>query len=292
MKTSSRIILWVGLVVYGLALFSALTFYRLPADKILSGIVERMTGGDVIVSAGKLSSAPWKGHRLEDLTWTIRSGDSVLVERMEHLTLSPNFLRLFQGYVPFALKGAMAKGTFQVSAGISMIPGLHNGYAKIRLTGIHLGDVEALSVLAQRKIKGRLTAQADLNGTFKDLTKLNGRGAFMVEDGAVDILGDGLGIRNFPFARITLPFSVGNGVLDLKGGEIVGPLFGGNLEGQIRLHHDLQASPLQIKAAIIPGGFPSDGQTRETALRGAGPIVIELQGTIGTPLISWSGASP
>ena len=44
MKTRHKIFLWLGFIVYGLALFAVLTFYRLPADKILSKAVETATG--------------------------------------------------------------------------------------------------------------------------------------------------------------------------------------------------------------------------------------------------------
>jgi type II secretion system protein N len=292
MRTRTKILLCFGLIVYGLVLFSALTFYRLPADKILTRTVEKVTEGKVLVSPGKLTSTLWKGHHLEDLSWTIQAGDKVVVERMAYLTLSLNFLRLLQGYVPLTLKGAMAKGTFQMSAGVSMILGPSKGYAKLQARGIQLGEIEALTLLVQRNIKGRLAARADVHGALNDPRKLEGQGTFWVEDGALDIKGDGFGIRNLPFSRITLPFSVGNGVVDLKGGEITSPLLGGKFDGQIRLHHDLQASPLQVKARLIPGLSSPDGQAGDLPLRGTRPILFDLQGTIGRPLISWTGAFP
>ena len=95
MKRSTKIILWTGFLLYGLALFSVLTLYRLPADKILAKVLEAVTHGQVFVSAQRMSRSLWKGYRLEDLTWTVDSGGALISERMESLTLSPGFLKLF-----------------------------------------------------------------------------------------------------------------------------------------------------------------------------------------------------
>jgi len=290
MKTSTRIILWVGIIVYGLALFFALTFYRLPADKILSRTVERVTDGKMLLSVGKTSSSLWKGHHLEDITWTLQSGDFVVVERMSSLILSPSFLRILQGYVPVRLKGALAKGTFQMSAGISIFRGLNKGYANIEAAGIQLGELRALSLFAQRQIKGKLGVQADLHGALNDLRKINGQGTFVVEDGAVDIKADGFGMKTLTFAKLTFPLFLENGAADLKGGEITGPLFAGDFEGQIRLHQDLKASPLQVKARIRPGPSFQDEQAGNLPVQGDRPMVIHLQGTLAKPVISWTGA--
>jgi len=281
--------LYVGFIVYGLALFSVLTFYRLPADKILSGTVESMTDGRVLVSSGKLSSTLWRGHHLEDLTGTIQSGNSVVVARMDYLTLSPNFLGLFQGYLPVNLKGKMAKGTFQMSAGISMVRGLDNGYASLEVVGIHLGDVEALSMLAQRQIKGKLTGRADLHGPLKELRKLKGRASILIEDGTVEARMDAFGFRAIPFLKLSLPLFVQDGVASLKEGRLTGPLFSGELEGRIRLLQDLELSPLQIRAAIRPGPSLAGEKGGNLPLSGDKPLVIRLEGTIGKPLFTFAG---
>lgn len=292
MKISTKIILLIGLIVYGLVLFLALTFYRLPADKILSGTLDRMTHGKILLSVEKRSSSLWKGHLLEGLTWTIASGTSEVVESMESLTLSPNLLRLFQGYVPINMKGVIAKGSFEASVGISMLRGLRKGYASLEALGIELENLAVLNRLAQREIKGKLKGQAELYGNLNDLMRTNGQGIIVVEDGAVDIKADVFGLRTLPFTKLTLPLIVKDGVTDLKGGEIRGPVFGGEFEGQIKLHHDFQASPIQVKARITPGQSSHDGQAGKSPVRGARPIVIELRGTIGSPIISWTGALP
>jgi type II secretion system protein N len=290
MKTSTRIILWVGIIVYGLALFFALTFYRLPAERILTETVERVSDGKMLLSVGKASSSVWKGHHLEDLTWTLHSGDSVVVERMSSLILSTSFLRILQGYVPVRLKGALAKGSFQISAGISMFRGLNKGFANIEAAGIELGELGALSLFAQRQIKGKLRGQADLHGSLKDLRKIHGQGTFFVEDGAVELKAEGFGIKTLSFAKLTLPLFVKDAVADLKGGEIAGPLFAGDFEGQIRLQQNLQASPVQVKARIRPAPSFQDKQAGKLPPGGDRPMVIQLQGTLARPVISWTGA--
>ena len=160
-ENANQVILWLGLIVYGLGLFAALTFYRLPADRILSRAVEGMSDGKILVSVEKISSSIWKGHHLENLTWTIQSEDFVAVEPMAHLTLSPGFLRLLQGYVPLCLKGALAGGSFEISMGISMLRGLNKGYANIEAAGIRLEDLKGLRLFAQREIKGKVTGGSD-----------------------------------------------------------------------------------------------------------------------------------
>jgi type II secretion system protein N len=289
MKTHTKIILWVGLFVYGLLLFLALTFYRLPADEILSGVLNRMTHGKILLSAEKRSSSLWKGHQLENLTWTIDSGGSVILEPMESLSLSLNVLRFFQGYAPINMKGVLARGSFKASVGISLLRGLNKGYARIEASGIQLEDLAVLNSLAQREIQGKLRGRFDFSGTLNDLRKITGQGIILVENGAVDVNADALGLQTLPFQSLTLPLSIKNGVADLRGGEIKSPLLGGDLEGQIKLHENLQASPLQVKARVRPGSPGQDGQATKSPGQAGRPIIIELQGTIGRPLISWPG---
>ena len=249
-----------------------------------------MSDGKIIISVGKMSSSIWKGHRLENLTWTIQSEDFVVVEPMAHLTLSPGFLRLLQGYAPLCLKGALAGGSFEISMGISMLRGLNKGYANIEAAGIRLEDLEALRHLAQREIKGKVTGRAGFSGSFHDPSKIRGQGTLLVQDGALDMKTEVFGIKTLPFAKATLPFSVRNGAADINRGEIEGPLFEGDFEGRIRLHPDLQASALQVVATIRPGRSLQEGQAGTLPALGARPIVIQLQGTLAEPVISWTGA--
>lgn len=290
MKTRTRIILWAGLLVYGLGLFSALTFYRLPADKILSRAIEEISGGKMHLSTGKMSSSLWKGHHLENLTWTIQLEDFVAVEPMAYLTLSTNFLRYFQGYVPLRLKGVLGRGAFDMSAGVSMFRGLDKAYAKIDAADILLGDLAALSRFAQRRIKGQVTGRAELSGSFHDLRKIIGQGTIVIEDGAMDMRAEVFGIKTLPFSKITIPFSLRNGAAEIKKGEIEGPLFGGDFEGQIGLHPDLQAGSLEVAATIRPGPSLQQGQVGNLPALKDRPILIQLQGTVAKPMISWTGA--
>jgi type II secretion system protein N len=292
MKTGAKITFSVGLFVYGLFLFSALTFYRLPADEILSAAINRATHGEILVTAEKSSSSLWKGHHLQNLKWTIDTGSSPVVEPMESLTLSPNLFRLFQGYLPINLRGVLAKGSFQGSAGISIFRGLNRSYASLEAHGIQLENLAVINSLAQREIKGKLRGKAHLYGTLKDPARINGRGTIIVEDGAMDMRADAFGLQTLPFEEITLPITVKNGIADLNGGEIKSPLFGGDLEGQVRLHQDFLASQLHLTARIRPGPSTQDGRTAGAPGRGSRVFVIELKGTIGKPLISWSGDIP
>lgn len=287
MRKRQTVMLWVGFIVYGLVLFAVLTFYRLPADKILSKAVEKATGGKVSVSAERMSSSLWKGFYFENLTWTGQSGSAVFAEKMESLTLSPRYLGLLRGYLPVKMKGVLAKGTFQAGAGVSMIHGLSKGYATLKAQGIDLGALAAVDRIAQREIKGKLTAQADFTGPLNDLRKLNGQATILVEDGTIDTKMDALGFRTIPFEKLSLPLSVRNGTADLKGGRVAGPLLTGDLEGQIRLLQTLRLSTLQITATVRPGSsLAGKGQV---PVKGDRPFVIRLQGTIGRPLFNLAG---
>jgi type II secretion system protein N len=289
MSQRHKIMLWTGIVVYGLVLFAVLTFYRLPADKILSKALETATQGKVFVSAEKVSSSLWKGYRLENLTWTVQSGSAVVSDRMESLTLSPRYLGLLQGYLPVQMEGVMAKGTFQASAGVSMIHGLSKGYASLKALGIDLGALATVDGVLQREIKGKLTAQADFYGPLNELRKLNGQATILVVDGTVDTRVDSLGFRTIPFEKLSLPFTVRNGVASLKGGQLIGPVLAGELEGQIRLLQNLQVSPLQITATMRPGPSLTGEKGGSLPMTGDKPFVIQLQGTIGKPLFSLAG---
>jgi len=287
MTKGQKITLWLGLLVYGLALFAVLTFYRLPADRLLTKAVDAATGGKVHVSAEKVSASLWRGYRFENLTWTLQSGGAAAGVRMESLTLSPGFLGLVRGYLPVDAKGALAGGTFQISAGASMMRGLGKGYATVRAEGIDIEELGAFTRIVRREVKGRLTGQAEFYGALNELKKLNGRAGILFEDGSVDTRVEAFGIRTLPFERISLPLTVRNGVAILEGGQLAGPVLAGEFEGQIRLLPNLQVSPLQLTATVRPG--PS--LTGEGGLPRSGdkPFVIQLKGTVGKPLFTLAG---
>jgi type II secretion system protein N len=288
MKKHQKFIIWLGFIVYGLVLFAVLTYYRLPADRILSKVIENTTHGKVLVTAEKLSSSLRKGYRLENLTWTVQSGNSVVSDHMESLTLSPRFLGLLGGYLPVEMEGVLAKGTFHLGGGVSMFRGLSEGYATVKALGIHLGDVAVMNLLLQREIKGKLTGQAEFYGPLNEPRKLNGQATILVEDGAVDTRMDAFGIRTIPFEKLSLPVTVRGGVASLKGAQLIGPVLAGELEGQIRLLQNLLASPLQITATMRPG--PSLRGDKEGSFpAGDKPFVINLEGTIGKPYFNLGG---
>lgn len=290
MNRGTKIILWVGFIAYGLALFSALTFYRLPADRVLSRLADRMTHGKILLSTGKTSSSLWKGHHLEDLKWTIQAGGSVVTEHMESLIFSPDLLGLLKGYVPVKVKGTLGGGSFQGSAGASMVRWLNRGYANFEAKEIGLEDLAVLKLIAHRAIHGKMKGKVELHGALTDLKGISGQGTMVITDGAVDVRADGYGIDSLPFARLNLPFSVEKGVADLKGGDIVGPLFRGDLEGQIGLHQDLGASLLQVTARIRPAKTSQGKEAKGYQALGDSSVVLRLHGTVAKPVISWTGA--
>jgi type II secretion system protein N len=289
MKTSHKIMLWLGFILYGMVLFALLTLYRMPADKLLSKALETVSQGKVSVSPQRTSFTPWRGYRFEDLTWTVQSGGAAVSDRMESLVLSPGFLGLLKGSLPVDMEGVVAKGTFQLSAGVSMLRGLSKGYANLKATGIQLGDLATVNQIAQRQIKGRLTGQVDLYGPLNELKKLNGQANLLVEEGAVDARVDAFGFRTIAFEKLLLPLTVKNGVASLKGGLMVGPVLAGEFEGQVRLLQNLQDSPLQVTATLRPGPSLRHDKGGDLPAKGDKPFVIQLGGTIGKPLFTLAG---
>lgn len=287
--TRKRIAIWVGFLVYGLVLFALFTFYRLPADRILSHAVETATDGRVYVSAENVSASLLKGYLFENLTWTIQSEGAVFSERMESLTLSPGFIGLLRGYLPIEVEGVLAKGTFRFAAGVSMIRGLDKGYAHLNAVGVDLSNLAAVAQILQREVKGRFTGQAEFRGSLSGLKNLNGQATILFEKGTVDTRIEALGLGTIPFDKLTLPLTVQNGVASLREGRLVGPVLTGEFEGQIRLQQKLQISPLQITATLRPG--PSLAGDKPGGLPGREdkPFVVRLQGTIGKPLFTLSG---
>jgi len=288
MKTSHKIILFLGFIVYGLVLFTILSFYRLPADKVLSKAVETATKGKVSVTAEKASASLWKGYRFENVIWTVQSESAIVSDRMETLSLSPGFLGLLHFYLPFEMEGSIAKGIFQLKAGISIFRGLGKGYGDIRAFGIDLADLALVNQIAQREIKGRLTGTAEFHGPLNQPSKVNGEASILVEDGALDTRMGALGFGSIPFEELSLLLSVRNGVASIRGGQLVGPVFTGELEGQIRLLQNLEVSPIQITATMRPG-------SSSAGKRGGGvsdkPFVIQFGGTVGKPTFTLAGGS-
>jgi type II secretion system protein N len=291
MKRRTKIFLWLGFLLYGLALFCLFSFYRLPADKILAKILETVTHGQVFVSAQRVSSSVWKGYRLEKLTWVVESGGTTISEKMESLTVAPSFLKLFLGYLPIEAEGPLAGGTIRINAGVSMVRGAAKGYASLEASGIRLEDLAVTSLLMQRQIKGKLRGEAEITGSLNDLRKVNGKGTVFVEDGSVETRLDFLGLKTISFSKLTLPLSIRNGVATIKGGQITGPLLTGDLQGRIRIQQDFRTSPLQMTATIRPGPSFRQEQTRFPWIEKDRPLVVRLQGTLGKPFLSLAGGT-
>jgi type II secretion system protein N len=292
MKGQSKILLWAGFFLYGLAVFSLLTFYRLPADEILAKVVEAVSHGQVSVSEQRMSASLWEGYRLEDLTWTIEAGDTLLTERMKSLSLSPSLLKVFLGYFSVDAKGDLAGGSIQLSAGLPFVHRAGNGYASLKTDGIRIEELAAANLLMQRQIKGKLRGEADIVGPLNDLRKLSGKGAVFVEEGSVETRLDFLGLKTIPFAKLALPFTLRNGVASVKDGQIAGPLLTGDLEGWIRLQSDFRVSPIEVTATIRPGPSFDNEQTGVAVMAKNRPWVVHLRGTLSKPLFSLAGGSP
>ncbi|EFK96809.1 membrane protein [sediment metagenome] len=238
-----RKVLIAGAVVYALLLFALLTLWRLPADRWLGYMAERMTRGNVALRAERVTPALPLGYRFHQVSYTVSQGSSSLSGRLDTLTVTVDFLRLFSAYLPGAFMAVFPSGgVIDGSAGISMFGGPEKGFLSMKTSGLPI-DGLGLGDLLNRNVKGILTGEVTAEGPLADPIRLFGQGVLVLRKGSVETKLDLAGLKAVPFERMRLPFTLRDGVLLIENAEMEGPWFSGTVSGRIRLKSPLQAVP-------------------------------------------------
>jgi type II secretion system protein N len=286
-----RVMFKVGLAIYAMVLFLLMTFYRLPPEKIFGTIASKVTRGQLLFAAERVFSSFPPGYRLEGISYGLSLGDAVAKDRIESLNLRPVYGSLFLGYLPVRFRGILPHGTIDGETGISMTRGAQRGYLALNASEVQLEDFRILRSLTDRNIKGKLDADIKMNGNLTEPSEMNGAGRFLVEKGSIDTRLDVAGLKTVPFENIKSSFTIKDGVITLNNTEMDGPMFSGNLSGEIRLQKDLAASLLNVTARMIPGalleGNPLASQFLAKIRKGKDPVVLKLEGSLGRPSVTW-----
>lgn len=292
MRLGKKIFFWLGLAVYTVILFFFMTFYRLPADKLIAATLENLTEGRLFFRVQKVSPLLPPRYRLEGISYGILLGDTQITDGFSSLTLGPDYMGLFKGYLPIEIKGSMTRGSFHGKTGVSIISGVEDSYLMIKTDDLFLEDLNILGPLLNRDIKGKLKSEIKVKGDLTDPTKITGRGYFHLEKGSIDTRIDLPGLERVPFDSISLDFTFKDGKLTLNKGEMGGPMFSGNFSGEIQWEKKLANSRLKITAKLNPGPLLMNNQLARQFFRKGKrenvSLTIKIGGTLKRPSIKWS----
>jgi type II secretion system protein N len=271
-----------------LLLFLLLTLYRFPADKALGKALTLWTGTQTLLSAETVSFFLPLSYALERVFCETHWPEGVSKDRMESLVFGPEWSRIFSGSLPLKSEVILARGRVESRLGL---PFFGRGYLDAKGFGIHLQDLSFLEVLLDRRVSGRCEGELRLVGDVRFPSGLSGLGMLKVTDGSVDSNGPVVGLRNIPLQSITSLLVIQKGLLLLKDGEIAGPVVSGTFSGEVKLDDRVSRSLLNITATLTPGPIVNENALARqwiASLAAKGePILIRLEGTLGSPLIRW-----
>ena len=288
MTRLKKTLFWTGLLIYGLLLSLQLTLYRLPADKLLGKAFTLFTGTETLLSAETVSFSWPLSYDLERITLEADWTQGVSTDRIDSLTLCPEWLRIFSGSIPLKTKMNVARGQVESRVGV---PFISRGYLDAKGSAIHLEDLSLAEILLDRRMSGEVEGELRLTGDVRFPTGLNGRGMLRATDGSLETKLPLAGLRTVPFQSISVFFIIQKGVLSLNDGKIAGPAISGTFSGQVQLNDTVSRSLLKLTANLTPGPSLNENVLARkflSSLAAEGePITVHLGGTLGSPSIRW-----
>jgi len=279
----------LGTIVYAVILFSLLTFYRLPAEKIFASAIGHFSREKVFLEIKKASPGLPFRYALEDISYGIETGGTFQRDTLDTLIIKLDLLRLITGCLPLKFEALPGRGRIQGRIGLSLFNAGNQGYLDLKINDVHLEDLRILNALAGRNVKGRLKGELTTEGNPVDLMKLNGSGRFTITQGGVETKFDIPGMNTIPFESVEVLFSVHQGMFKLERGQMNGPMFSGNYTGEIALKDDISMSQIDIRGEMKPGPMIDENkfvrQLLSQVLKGDAMVKVRVGGTIESPTI-------
>lgn len=291
MSPIKKTVFWVGLSIYTILLFLYLSLFRLPLDKLMDASMAGVTGGMLQVKAQKVSFAFPLHIKMEDVALGLVCEGNLVEDKLTSLVISPYCLGIVKGDIPIAIRGAMTGGEVSAKIGISLWRGTDEGYLDLRLRDILLEGLKIPQALLHRDIMGRLRGDLMISGNRRDISTLRGEAHLLIEKGSTSTRFDIPGMERIPFDTMRVAVSMENGIITSKNSDFKGPMFSGNISGQIRLRESASTGTLDLKAEMTPGPLleknPVAVEFLKKIRKGSGPVIIKIEGTLNKPSIVW-----
>ena len=291
MPLIKKILSYTGITLYVFILFLLMTFYRLPADKLIAATMENLTKGRLLFKAENISPVLPTGYRLEEVSYGIFVGDTPAKDHFKSLTFGPDYREIFTGHLPIKFNGVMPRGNIHGKTGLSILSRGKEGYLTIKASDVYLEDLNILRSFSGRNFKGKLRGEIKLEGNLADLSKIYGKGYLSLEKGSIDTRISIPGMETIPFKGIKLAFTIKDGKVILNNSKMDGPMFSGNFSGEIRLQEKIAQSQIMITARMSPGSLLENDQLTSKLLakimKGNDSLVIKIGGNLNRPNIKW-----
>ena len=291
MHLIKKILSYTGITLYAFILFLLMTFYRLPADKLIAATMENLTKGRLLFKAEKVSPVLPTGYRLEEVSYGIFVRDTAAKDHFKSLTLGPDYREIFLGRLPIKFNGVMPRGNIHGKTGLSIPNRGKEGYLTIKATDVYLEDLNILRSFSERAFTGKLNGEIKIEGDLADLSRIYGEGHLYLEKGSIDTRINIPGMEAIPFKEIKLDFTIKDGIVVLNNSKIDGPMFSGNFSGEIRLNKGIANSEIKITARMRPGPLLENNQLTgkflARVMKGNDPLIITVGGNLNSPNIKW-----
>jgi type II secretion system protein N len=290
MRLGQRKWVTICLTAYAVVLFIAMTLYRLPAEKLIQRGLRQATKGQVTMTVGSISPSFPLGYTLKNIEYRTVLGGEFVKDTIKLLFIYPEYSNLMMGYFPLVIKGVLPRGRFEIRTGVSMWKGSEDSYVSLKTSEAYLEDFNFLRLLSGRGLRGKIRAEVNLRGNVQNL-KINGEGNIVLEEGALESRLDQLGVNEIRFKTLKVFFSMRDGLLTFKEGQMVGPLFSGTFSGEMKLRKPLGTTLLRLTARMKAGpallGNERAGRLMAALGGGSKVLAIKLGGTLQQPFLSW-----
>ena len=291
MRLIKKIFSYTGITLYVFILFLLMTFYRLPADKLIAATMESLTNGRLLFKAEKVSPVLPTGYRLEEVSYGIFIRDTPAKDHFKSLTFGPDYREIFMGHLPIKFNGVMPRGNIHGKTGLSIPSRGKEGYLTIKASDVYLEDLNILRSFSDRNFKGKIGGEIKIEGDLADLSKIYGEGHLYLKEGSIDTRISIPGMEAIPFKGIKLAFTIKDGKVVLENSKMDGPMFSGNFSGEIRLNKSIADSEIEITARMRPGPLLENdqltGKFLAKVMKENDPLVIRIGGNLNRPNIKW-----
>ncbi|MBW1802761.1 MAG: type II secretion system protein GspN [Deltaproteobacteria bacterium] len=281
-----------GLLCYAVILFFFMIFYRLPADKLIAATVDDASKGRMIFKAEKMNPAFPLLYKFLNVEYGFSTKDVVVKDRFKSMTLSPDYGRLLGGYMPVRFHGVFNRGHMHGRMGVSLFRGAEDGYVTVTFSDIRLEDLNIVTALTDRSVKGVLNGAINIKGNMNQIKAMEGKGAVTLQKASIGTTMAIPGIKSVPFETIRLSFTLKEGVLNLKDSRMEGPMFSGDISGVVHMHKKMEKSTLNVlarmKVGSLPAGNKTAGKLFSKILKKGGRFTVKITGPVAAPSISWS----
>lgn len=273
--------------LYALLLFTGLTLWRLPLERLIPFFGETLSSGHILCNVERARlSFPLEFH-LDNFSYTMAGERGFPVDLLDRLILRVNPFGWIVGSMPILFRAYSDTESYAIQGSASIPLSGKRGSLEFTASGVELGQMRIFQSLLGRDLKGKASGEVGLSWNFSDASDLSGQGRILIEKGSIGGGIDLLGMKAIPFDVLQIPFMAEHGRVLLEKAEIKGPMLSGALNGHIQLKPALGESTLSLAARVRLGSLPKENTPASTSKirKGSEEYVMRIEGSLQNPTL-------